>query len=117
MIIEIISAAVILIIAIVFLNPSHLTMPESINSMLIVSMILAFLTFAAYVFKEKPSDERDAAHIQAAGRISYLVGVTALIIGIVVQALRHEIDPWLVLALCAMVFSKLVSRIYSRFKM
>jgi hypothetical protein len=117
MIIEIISALAILGIAIIFLNPGHLAMPESIQSMLIVGLIISFLTFAAYLFREKSSDERESIHILTAGRISYLVGVGTLILGIVMQALKHEIDTWLVIALCAMVFSKLLSRIYSHFKM
>ena len=117
MIIETISAAAILGIAILFLNPGHLTMPESMLSMLIVAFVVSFLTFAAYIFKENSLDERETIHILKAGRVSYLVGVGTLIIGIILQATKHEIDPWLVFALCAMVFSKLISRIYSHFKM
>lgn len=117
MIIEIISALAILAIAILFLNPGHLSMPNSVQSMLIVGIIIAFLTFAAYLFHEKSSDERETVHVLTAGRISYLVGVGALIVGIIIQAISHDIDPWLVIALCAMVFSKIASRIYSQFKM
>ncbi|MFA5894441.1 MAG: hypothetical protein WC851_01565 [Candidatus Shapirobacteria bacterium] len=92
-------------------------MPDNIQSMLIVGLIISFLTFAAYLFSEKSSDEREAIHILTAGRISYLVGVGTLICGLIVQALKHEIDVWLIFSLCFMVFSKLVSRIYSRFRM
>ena len=117
MLTETVSAFVILGIAILFLNPGNLTMPDSIQTMLIVGMIVAFLTFSAFIFREKSSDERESLHILSAGRISYLVGVGTLTVGVIVQALNHEIDPWLVIALCAMVFSKLLSRIYSHFKM
>ena len=117
MIIEIVSAAAIFGIAILFLNIGNLTMPDNIQSMLIVGLIISFLTFSAYLFREKSSDERESMHILTAGRISYLVGVGALILGIIAQALKHEIDPWLVVALCAMVFSKLLTRIYSHFRM
>jgi len=117
MIVESLSAFAILAIAILFLNPGHLTMPESMVSMLIIGLIISFLTFAAYLFREKSSDEREAVHVLTAGRISYLVGVGTLIVGIIFQALKHEIDPWLVISLCAMVFSKFLSRIYSHFKM
>lgn len=117
MIIETISAIAILGIAFLFLNPGHLTMPDSLVSMLIVAFIVSFLTFAAYLFREKASDERETVHVLTAGRISYLVGVGTLILGIILQALKHNIDPWLVIALCAMVFSKLLSRIHSHFKM
>ncbi len=117
MLIETISAIAILGIAILFLNPGHLTMPDTMISMLIVVLVISFLTFAAYLFREQSSDEREKVHILTAGRASYLVGVGTLILGVILQALKHEIDPWLVLALCAMVFSKLLSRIYSHFKM
>jgi len=117
MIIETISAIAILGIAILFLNPGHLSMPDNMVSMLIVVLIISFLTFAAYLFREKSSDERESIHILTAGRISYLVGVGTLIIGVILQALKHDIDPWLIIALCTMVFSKLISRIYSHFKM
>ena len=117
MIIETISAIAILGIAILFLNPGHLTMPDSTQSMLIVALIISFLAFSAYLFREKSSDERETMHILTAGRISYLAGVGTLILGIIIQALKHDIDPWLVVALCVMVFFKLLSRIYSYFKM
>ncbi|MFS8159271.1 MAG: energy-coupling factor ABC transporter permease [Candidatus Roizmanbacteria bacterium] len=117
MIHETISAIAILGIAVLFLSPGHLTMPESIQSMLIIGLIISYLTFAAYLFREKSSDERESMHVLTAGRISYLVGVGTLILGLILQALRHEIDSWLVIALCAMVFSKLLSRIYSHFRM
>ncbi len=117
MIIETISAFVILAIAILFLNPGNLAMPESVVSMLVVGLILAFLTFAAFLLKEKSSDEREERHILTAGRISYLVGVAVLVIGVIVQGMAHNIDPWLVFALCAMLLAKLLSRIYSNLKM
>jgi putative flippase GtrA len=117
MIIETVSALVILGIAILFLNPGHLTMPDTVHSMMIVAIIVAYLTFAAFIYREKSSDEREMLHVLAAGRISYLVGVGVLIFAVIRQTLMHEIDPWLVIALCAMVFSKLVSRIYSHLRM
>lgn len=117
MIIETISAIAILGIAFIFLNPGHLAMPDNLVSMLIILLIVSFLTFAAFIVREKSLDERETMHILTAGRISYLVGVGTMILGIIVQALQHNIDPWLVIALCAMIFSKLLTRIYSHFKM
>ncbi|MEK7571804.1 MAG: hypothetical protein AAB553_06030 [Patescibacteria group bacterium] len=117
MITQIISAFLILGIAILFLNPGHLAMPDSAVSMMIVSLIVSFLIFAAFILKEKSSDERETVHILTAGRISYLVGVALLVLGIIVQGLEHDIDPWLILVLCAMIFSKFLSRIYTHFKM
>lgn len=115
--VEIITSIIIAGIAVVFLNPGHLSMPDSLNSMLIVVIILAFLAFSGLVLKEKSSDERETMHIMLAGRLSYLVGIGVLIFGIVMQAFNHGIDPWLVIALCAMILSKLLARIYSNLKM
>lgn len=117
MLFEIISAVVILAIAIFFASSESLSMPESVVSMLTIGLVVAFLVFAAFIFKEKSSDEREALHILAAGRISYLVGVAVLVVGVVIQSTSHNIDPILVVALCAMVFTKLIARIYSNFKM
>lgn len=115
--IETISAIIIVGIAILFFNPGHLAMPDTVVSLMVVGLIVAFLTFAGFLLREKSADEREELHVKTAGRISYLVGVAVLIIGIILQGLNHNIDQWLVIALCAMVLTKLLSRIYSRFKM
>lgn len=115
--IETISAVIILGIAILFFNPGHLAMPDSVVSLMIIGLIVSFLTFAGFLLREKPADEREALHIKTAGRISYLVGIAVLIIGIIMQGIKHNIDPWLVIALCAMILTKLLSRTYSRLKM
>lgn len=117
MFIQSLSSILILIITIIFLNPTNLTMPQSVQSMLILGLILAFLTFSALVLKEHTTDERESLHRLVSGRISYLVGVGTLVTGIVVEATMHAIDKWLVIALCAMVLSKLLSRIYAQYKM
>lgn len=117
MFIESLTAIIIFIIAIIFLNPGHLAMPDTVNSLLILGFIVAFLAFSAFVLKEKSKDEREELHILKAGRISYLTGVGVLVTGIIFQATKHEVDPWLVIAICVMVLSKIISRIYSRHKM
>ncbi len=117
MLTEIISAIVILGIAILFLNPGHLAMPESLQSMLIIGFFVAFLTFAAFILKERALDERESLHTLKAGRISYLAGVGVLVLGIILETFKHDVDPWLVIGVCIMVLSKILSRIYSQFKM
>lgn len=117
MFIELLSSIIILVITIIFLNPTHLTMPESVVSMLTLGLILSFLIFSALILREHTTDERESMHRLVSGRISYLSGVGILIVGIVVQATMHEIDKWLVISLCVMVLSKILSRIYSQYRM
>lgn len=113
---ESIISLLILGILILFLNPTHLLMPDSVNAMLILSLIILFLVFTGLIWKEKPGDEREAIHIQKAGRASFLVGSAILVTGIISQAQKHNIDPWLIYTLSAMVLTKTITRIYNKLK-
>jgi low temperature requirement protein LtrA len=95
-----------------FLNPTHVLMPDSLNMMLVLVLLLGFLGFVGLFWREHASDERESIHMQKAGRLSFFVGATILVIGIVVQAVQHDIDPWLLYALAGMVLTKLLSRIF-----
>ena len=99
-----------------FLNPTHLLMPDSINTMLVLGLILGFLSFVGLVWQEQANDERETVHIHKSGRISFLVGASITAVGIVVQATQHNVDPWLLYALSGMVLTKLVSRIFHHFR-
>lgn len=100
----------------IFLNPSHLFMPDTVNTMLMLSLIIGFLLFVALIWREQASDERDNLHIQKSGRLSFFVGATILVMGIVYQAIHHDIDPWLLYSLSAMVVTKLASRVFHHFR-
>lgn len=93
------------------------TMPKTADAMFIVGIVVAFLAFSAFIFKEKSLDERESSHILKASRISYLVGVGVLTFALIIQTLMHSIDIWIVYALTAMVLSKLISRVYSHYKL
>lgn len=114
--IEIIIGIIILAILGIFLNPTRLLMPDSVNMMLILALILGFLGFIGLVWREQANDEREAVHMQKAGRISFFVGATILVVGIVIQALHHDVDPWLLYALSGMVLTKLISRAFHSFR-
>lgn len=109
---EITISIILLGVLVIFLNPTNLLMPDSLNLMLILGLIIGFLGFVSFIWKETATDEREATHIWKAGRLSFLVGVTVVVIGIIVQAMKHDIDPWLLYVLFAMVAAKLVSIIF-----
>lgn len=117
MIFEIASAAAIILIATSFLTSSSLSMPGNVVSVLLVLLFLAFLSFAALIWKENSSDEREAFHTLTAGRISFLAGVGVLVVGTIAQTAMHNIDPWLIIALCTMVIVKIILLIYTSRKM
>lgn len=113
---ETLSALALLIILIFVSNTEKLLMPEDFDMMLVLGLIISFLIFAATIWKERAADERENMHRLNAGRISFLVGSVVLVIGITIQAMNHNIDPWLVYALIAMVASKLTSRLLSQWR-
>jgi hypothetical protein len=111
---EIIVPVALLLILGAFLNPTGLLMPESTEMMLLVFFALGFIAFLGLVWKEHPADEREHAHLLAAGRVSFFVGSSILTAGIVLEALKHSIDPWLIAALIFMILAKLVTRVWAR---
>jgi len=79
----------------------------------ITILILLFVSFSIFVWKDKPADEREEVHQSFAGRVAFLSGTALMIIGVVVQSFNHAIDFWLVLALIVMIISKLIALRYS----
>ena len=108
--------AVLILILLTFLKTSSLLMPMSFDALLIIGLIIFFFLFLTLVWKEKVADERDQIHRSDAGRISFMAGSIVLLLGIVTQSLSHNIDPWLIITLIAMIFVKIAARIYSQIK-
>ena len=113
---EIIFSLVLIGLLTIFLLPTKLLMPMSSSVMMILVLIIVFLGFSIFIWKEKAHDEREHLHILNAGRISYFIGCLILICGIIIQSLSHNIDPWLIYTLIVMVLAKILSRFYSQNK-
>lgn len=113
---ETFSAGILVLILFFVVNSEWLLMPKNTDMMLVLGLIVSFLVFAATIWKESPADERENLHRLNAGRMSFLIGSVVLVVGIAVQAMEHNIDPWLVYALIAMVAGKIISRIISQWK-
>jgi len=113
---ELIAAGILLLILFAFVRPSGLLMPQNFEMMLPIILIVAFFVFTSLFWKEKSRDEREDLHRLLASRISFLIGSTTLTVGIVIQSLSHQVDPWLVVTLSLMILAKATSRVYSRAK-
>ena len=109
------SVAVILIsVSIALLNPLHLWMPDMVHMIMLAGLFIIFSIFAIFVIREKGGDERDEAHRMRSGRTAFLLGALVLVLAIGYQTIRDiPIDPWLIIALIAMVIGKIASRFYS----
>jgi hypothetical protein len=109
---EIAVSSVLIVLAVLLLNPFHFWMPEMMVTALLLLLFIVFALFAAFVLREKAQDEREIAHRMLSGRAAFLVGSALLTLGIIVQSTNHAVDSWLVVTLVAMIVSKIVARIY-----
>jgi hypothetical protein len=100
-IIEFLVALVLVVSAVLLVNPFELWMPDMMYMTVLAVVVAAF------------GDERDESHRSFAGRAAFLVGSGILVIGIVAQTFSHTLDPWLVAALAGMVLAKVAVRRWS----
>ncbi|OHA05522.1 MAG: hypothetical protein A2934_05450 [Candidatus Sungbacteria bacterium RIFCSPLOWO2_01_FULL_47_10] len=110
-------SGVLLILLALLLDPFHVWMPDEFSMFVVLVLIMLFMFFASFVWRERGKDEREAFHIQTAGRMAFLAGACFLLIGIVYQSFQHTVDPWLVLALSIMILAKAGGFIYGRVKL
>lgn len=110
---EIVVAFGFVVIALLLLNPLEFWMPDMMVVGMLIAALVFFGLFAAFILRERAVDERDVAHMSLAGRNAFLGGSAVLLAGLMAQGYRHEVDPWLVVALTTMVLAKLVTRIWS----
>lgn len=107
----------VILISVAFLDPFMILMPEPLIRVLIVVLFLITLTYALFVWREKPLDEREYFIRAYAGRMSFIAGVVTLVAGIIYQVLIvHQVDFLLVLTLAVMTIAKYAGHIYAQNK-
>jgi len=107
-------ASILLILLVCFINPFEaLWMPTMMHMILLAVIIVLFSLFAIFIWKEQALDEREQLHRFISARFGYLFGGGILLLGIITQALQHNIDPWLPLSLGVMVLAKIAGRLYA----
>lgn len=105
--------AIALIVLLIFVaNPFGQWMPDPVLMLVCVFLAIAVALFAGLVWRERALDEREEQHRAIAGRYAYIAGLLILVVGIIVQSARHQLDSWLVLALGVMVFIKEFTRLW-----
>jgi hypothetical protein len=109
---SLVSIALITLLVLI-VNPIHLWMPSMLVEMLLVLALVAFGSFAVFVLREHPTDEREGQNRMFAGRTAFLAGAIVLMLGIIIQSLRDALDVWLVYALVAMIIAKIFMYKYS----
>lgn len=100
-------------LAVLLLNPFHFWMPDMMVMGMLAVVLALFGVFASFVLRESVVDERESQHRTLAGRNAFLAGSGVLTLGVVVQGYTHTVDPWLVVALIAMIVVKIATRVWS----
>lgn len=113
---EFLISGILIVLLILFLNPFDFWMPTTLLMMMMLGLVVVFALFASFVWKENHRDEREGLHKMMAGRIAFLVGTALLVLGIIIQSLKHDLDPWLVFTLGGMIVAKVTGLIYGRIK-
>ncbi len=100
-------------LSVVLLDPFHWWMPNMMQMTALAGLVAAFAVFATFLVREEARDEREVQLRSTSGRIGFLFGAGVLVAGIAVQGYLDMLDHWLVYALLAMVFGKIMARIYA----
>lgn len=105
------------VLLVLFLNPfQKIWMPTMGAVMVILAVIIVFIFYISFFWKEAARDEREDMHRYFAGRFGFISGSGLLLAGILVESLNHKLDNWLVITLVGMVLGKVIGSLYSQLK-
>ncbi len=113
---EIVISLVLIGLLIFFINPLDLLMPQPLHPFMVPFLVVLFIFFAGFLWKETPGGEREQLHKFIASRFAYFAVITTLITGVILQSFKGEIDPWLVIAICIALLAKIAGLIYGHIK-
>ncbi|MEK9176455.1 MAG: hypothetical protein AAB520_03365 [Patescibacteria group bacterium] len=113
---EILISTILIVLLILLLDPFMILMTTPVQMITIAAVLIIFISFCVFVWKENSRDEREQLHKQIASRFAYLSGASILIIAIITQSLNHSLDPWIVIALIVMILAKVAGSLYAKNK-
>jgi len=96
------------------LNPGMFWMPSMLEMSIGLTILVLFIVFCAYIWKEQARDEREQAHILYAGRFAFFVGSGILVAGTLFEYfIHHNVNKWIVFALASMILTKTLGRLWA----
>lgn len=111
---EIILSFILVILLLFVINPGMIFMLDMTQMSIGICLLIVFILFGSFIWKEKAHDEREQVHISFAGRYAYFVGVGILMIGTLYEYFTFEkVDNWVVFALVGMILTKTFGRIWA----
>lgn len=88
--------------------PETFVMPSSLQMLLLAVVFGLLASFLALLWRENPSDEREAYNQAFASRSAYIVGTVVLIGAMLIQSFQHNLDPFIPVTLLAMIATKII---------
>lgn len=113
---EIIPSLILIVLVLSFVDPLHIWMPSHTEMLSLFVLVIVYIIYAVFMWRESAKDERENLHRLMASRNAWLAGNTVLVVAIVVQSIDYTIDPWLLFALVSSVLAKSITRIYGSIK-
>ncbi len=113
---EIIISILLIGLLVFFVNPLGYFMPQALHPFMIPFLVVLFIILAGFLWKETPGDERVKLHKFIASRFAYFGTIAVLIIGVILQSYKGEIDPFLIFAICIGLLAKILGLIYGHLK-
>ena len=92
--------------------PHAIVMPSSAQMLLLAIVLVLTSGFLVFLWRERPDDERELQNQALASRWAYLIGSVVLIFALVMQSLKHDLDPVVPVALLAMIATKVIIQRY-----
>jgi|GEM_PF-334849 len=114
---QIICTLILISIAVFMLNPFGWLLPNIIEMVLAAFALISFGLLTSFIMREEVGDEKQIMHRMHAGRTAFLVGAGFLIVALIFETWAQAVDPWIVIALVAMVLTKIAVRVYSDFNL
>lgn len=113
---ELILSIALICLLLFFLNPLLTFLPRPMHPFMIPLLVILFVIFAGMLWREHPSDEREQLHTFIASRFAYFAGVAIITIAIIIEHAQGAIDPWLIIAICAMLLAKILGLLYGHIR-
>ena len=96
------------IIAFLAVAPHAVVMPSALQMLLLAIVLVLTSGFLVFLWREQPDDERELQNQALASRWAYLIGSVVLILALVIQSIKHDLDPVIPVALLAMIATKVI---------
>ena len=110
---QMVATAAFIVASLLLLNPMDFWMGTMAQITALGGVVVACGALLIFILKERAEDERDDVHRMLAGRYAFFAGSLALLIGIILQSESGHLDPWLMIALIAMVVVKIGTRMWT----